>query len=75
MLHKQEIMKLQSKVNEKGFTLVPLKLYFTKRGIAKVELGLAKGKFQYDKREDIKRRTEEREMAREFRGKGLQRFL
>lgn len=75
LLHKIEIIKLRSKLNEKGFTLVPLQLYFNKRGLAKVELGVGKGKLLYDKREDIKKRTEERELSREFRNKGLQRFM
>lgn len=63
LLHRREIMRLASKVKERGYTLVPLRLYF-KRGFAKVELGLAKGKKTYDKRrklreEDERRRTEE----------------
>jgi len=69
LLHKQEIARLSSKVKERGYTLVPLKIYF-KRGHAKVELALAKGRAKYDKREKIKRREQEREMKRalkEFR--------
>jgi SsrA-binding protein len=63
LLHKQELRRLRSKLEERGFTLVPLKVYF-KRGHAKVELGLAKGRHAYDKRRklkegDEKRRTEE----------------
>jgi SsrA-binding protein len=56
-------------VREKGYTLVPLRLYF-KKGRVKVELGLAKGKKSYDKRDDIAARDVEREMARARRGKG-----
>lgn len=63
LLHRDEIYELAGKVREKGFTLVPLKLYL-KNGIAKVELGLAKGKKLYDKREAIARRDVEREMER-----------
>ncbi len=74
LLHKREIAKLFIKVNQKGFTLLPLKLYFNKRGRAKIELALGKGKFLYDKREDIKRRTQEREIMRQFRDKGIRRF-
>ncbi len=63
LLHKQELRRLSQKLQQRGYTLVPLKLYF-KRGYAKVELGLAKGRATYDKRrklrdEDEKRRTEE----------------
>ncbi len=64
LLHKREIVRLFGKVQAKGFTLVPLSIYFT-RGKAKVNLALASGKKQYDKREDIKRRDLEREMKRE----------
>jgi len=63
LLHKQEIKRLYSKVNEKGRTLVPLKLYF-KGGKVKLSIGLAKGKRQYDKREAIKHRDEKRDLDR-----------
>ena len=63
LLHREEISDLARKVMEKGFTLVPLKLYL-KNGIAKVELGLARGKKLYDKREAIARRDTEREVER-----------
>jgi len=62
LLHRREINKLIGRVGEKGLTLVPLKLYF-KRGKAKVELALAKGKKFYDKREALKARAHEREIA------------
>lgn len=75
LLHKEEIVKLANQVNQKGFTIVPLQLYFNKRNIAKMEIAVARGKFLYDKREDIKKRTQERELQRDFRHKGLQRFL
>ena len=61
LLHKQEIRRLVGKTQEKGLTLIPTRLYFT-HGKAKVELGLAKGKKQYDKREDMKRRTAQRDI-------------
>lgn len=64
LLHKREIKRLYGKVNEKGHTLVPLKLYF-KNGKVKMSLALAKGKRQYDKREAIKRRDEQRLLERE----------
>lgn len=64
LLHKREIKKLFSKVNEKGHTLIPLKLYF-KAGKVKISLALARGKRKYDKREAIKRRDEQRDLDRE----------
>jgi len=63
LLHKQEISKLIGKTKEKGYTLVPTKIYF-KNGRAKVEIALAKGKKLFDKREAIKKKTVEREMER-----------
>ncbi len=68
LMRKKEIWRLSGKVREKGLTLVPLKIYF-KRGWAKVELGLAKGKHLYDKRETAAKKSAEREMQRAFRGK------
>ncbi len=68
LLHKREIKRLMGKVQEKGLTLIPLRVYF-KRGKAKVELALAKGKKIYDRREAIKRRDQERELAAGLRGK------
>ena len=64
LLHKQEIRRLIAKVREKGLTLVPLRVYFNARGIAKVELALARGKREYDKRTRIAERDAEREMQR-----------
>lgn len=64
LLHKQEIRRLIGKVKEKGFTLVPLKLYFNNKGIAKVQLALAKGKRTYDKRRDIAKRDADRDLRR-----------
>lgn len=66
LLHKRELFKLQAKVQEKGLTIVPSKLYFL-RGKAKLEIALAKGKKTYDKREDLKRRDQNREMERAIR--------
>ena len=66
LLNKSELRKLIGKTTEKGLTLIPLKVYF-KKGIAKVEIALAKGKKEYDRREDIKKRDVEREMRRDFR--------
>jgi SsrA-binding protein len=64
LLHKSEIHKLLGKTQQKGLTLVPLRIYFSKRGYAKVELGLAKGKKLYDRRETIKSREAGREVQR-----------
>ncbi len=63
LLHKREVQKLIGKTKEKGYTLIPTKIYF-KNGKAKVELGLAKGKRMYDKRETLKKKAVEREMAK-----------
>jgi len=61
LLHKKEIMRLQGKIAQKGYTLIPLKIYF-KNGCAKVEVGLAKGKREFEKRESIKEREAHREI-------------
>ncbi|HEX4013381.1 MAG TPA: SsrA-binding protein SmpB [Candidatus Cybelea sp.] len=66
LLHKEEIARLQSRVGEKGLTVVPLRLYFT-RGIAKVMLGVARGKKLWDKRADAAKRDVEREIAAHVR--------
>ena len=66
LLHKKEILKLKNKIDLNGFTIVPLKIYFVKRH-AKVLIGLARGKKNYDKREDIKKRDVEREIRKEFK--------
>lgn len=64
LVHKGEILRLDQRMREKGITLVPLKAYFT-RGWAKLEIGLATGKKQYDKREAIKQRDIERDLRRQ----------
>jgi SsrA-binding protein len=68
LLHKEEIRKLIWKTTQKGFTLIPLKIYFV-RGRAKVLIGLAKGKKSYDKRETIKAKESKREMERVVKGR------
>ena len=68
LLHKREIRKLISATTQQGLTLIPLELYF-KDGLAKIAIALATAKKLHDKREDLKRRASEREMAREFRGR------
>jgi len=64
LLHKNQIRKLIGQVTQKGFTLIPLKVYFNDRGFAKIELALCKGKKLYDKREDIKRREADLQIRR-----------
>ncbi len=68
LLHKEEIKRLKRKVEEKGYTLIPLSFYF-KNGRVKVELGVCKGKKAYDKRADIRERDVNRDLSREFRQK------
>jgi SsrA-binding protein len=63
LLHRREMKRLMGKLTERGYTLIPLKLYF-KNEHAKIELGLAKGKKKFDKRETIRRREEQRELER-----------
>ena len=64
LLKKKEIRKIEAKLKEKGYTLVPLRVYFNEKKLAKMEIGLGKGKKMYDKRETIKQRDTEREMKR-----------
>ena len=68
LLHKEEILKLNDKISIKGFTIVPLRLYF-KNGKAKLEIGVAKGKHTYDKKESIKERDIKRDTDKALKGK------
>ena len=70
LLHRYEIQKLEGKIAQKGYTLVPLKVYF-KGSLVKVEVGLARGKKLYDKRQDIAKKDQKREAQREFKIKNL----
>ena len=70
LLHRHEINRIGSKIAEKGYTLVPLRVYF-KGSLAKVEIGLAKGKKLYDKRQDIAKKDMRRETERDFKVKNL----
>ena len=63
LLHKKEILKLNDKVNQEGYTLIPLKIYF-KNGLVKVSIGICKGKHNYDKKETIKEKDIARELAK-----------
>jgi SsrA-binding protein len=64
LLQKREIKKIETKLKEKGFTLIPLRIFFNEKGLAKMEIGLAKGKKIHDKRESIRQKDVEREMKR-----------
>lgn len=66
LLNRQEISKLQKKIKDQGLTIIPIRLFTSDSGYAKLEIALAKGKKQFDKREDIKKRDVEREMKRKF---------
>lgn len=70
LLHKSEIRRLEGKISEQGYTIVPLQVYF-KNGRAKIEIGLAKGKKLYDKRQDIAKKDQRREHERDFKIKNL----
>ena len=70
LLHKYEINKMAGKIAEKGYTLVPLQVYF-RGSLVKVELGLAKGKKLYDKRQDIAKKDQKREAEKEFKVRNL----
>lgn len=70
LLHKYEINKMNGKIKEKGYTLVPLQVYF-REGRAKVEIGLARGKKLYDKRADIAKKDQKREAEKEFKVRNL----
>jgi SsrA-binding protein len=70
LVHKREVAKLSIAMQREGMTLIPLKLYFTPKGIAKLELGIAKGKKLHDKRETEKKRDWQRDKARLMRDKG-----
>jgi len=71
LMHKREIMRLLGQTREKGFSMIPLKLYF-KRGWVKIELALARGKKKYDKREDMATRDAKREIERAMKSKNQQ---
>lgn len=64
LLEKREIRKIETKLKEKGYTLVPLRIYFNTKGLAKMEIGLARGKKLHDKRETIRKKDVDREMKR-----------
>jgi len=67
LLHKTELRKVRVKLEQRGFTFVPLRIYFNDRGLAKIELALARGKRQYDKRKTIAERTQKRDVDRDMK--------
>lgn len=67
LLNKKELRKLESRIKEKGYSIIPLKIFFNENGFAKLEIGLGKGKKLHDKRESIKQRDVEREIKRYVR--------
>ncbi len=69
LLNKTEIRKIERKISEKGFTLVPYKIYLSERGMIKLEIVVASGKKSYDKRESIREKDERRDLEREFKHK------
>lgn len=66
LLHKKELKKLETRIKEKGFTIVPLSVFINEKGLVKLEIGLGKGKKVHDKRETIKTRDAEREIKRKY---------
>ena len=66
LLTKKELRKLETKIKEKGYSIIPLRIFINEKGLAKMEIGLAKGKKNYDKRDTIKNRELERELKRKY---------
>ena len=67
LLNKSELLKINSKLKEKGVTIIPIQLFFNERGYAKLEIALARGKKTFDKREDLKKKDQQREIAKVIR--------
>ncbi|MGD9110224.1 MAG: SsrA-binding protein, partial [Phycisphaerales bacterium] len=67
LLHKQEIRKITTKLEQRGFTLVPLKIYFNSRGFAKIQLALAHGKKQFDKRKSLAEKQQKKDVDRQMK--------
>ena len=67
LLHRMQITKIKTKLEQRGFTLVPLRIYFNERGLAKVELALARGKRQYDKRQKLQQEQQKRDVERSMK--------
>ena len=73
LLHRTEIHRIRTKLEQRGFTLVPLQIYFNEKGLAKIELALARGKRQYDKRKAITDRQQKQDVARDMKKYRLRR--
>ncbi len=67
LLHRSQIRKIEGKLQQRGFSLVPLRIYFNERGLAKVELALARGKRQYDKRSKLQQKQQQRDTERDLK--------
>ena len=66
LLQKKELRKLENKIKEKGYSIIPLKIFISEKGFAKMEIGLGKGKKNYDKRDSIKTRESDRDIKRKY---------
>ncbi len=66
LLNKKELKKLETKIQEKGYSIIPIRIFFSEKGLAKLEIGLGKGKKHYDKRNTIKERESDREIKRKY---------
>ncbi|HRD58495.1 MAG TPA: SsrA-binding protein SmpB [Ferruginibacter sp.] len=66
LLNRKELKKLEAKIKEKGYSIIPLKIFINEKGLAKLEIGLGKGKKNYDKRETIKQRENDRDIKRKY---------
>ena len=69
LLHRAQIKKIRTKLEQRGFTLIPLSVYFNARGLAKVELGLARGKRQFDKRQKLTEQQQKRDLDRSYKNR------
>ncbi len=66
LLNKKELKKLESKIQEKGYSIIPIRIFFSEKGLAKIEIGVGKGKKHFDKRNTIKERESDREIKRKY---------
>ncbi len=66
LMNKKELKKLESKIQEKGYSIIPIRIFFSEKGLAKIEIGLGKGKKHFDKRNTIKERESDREIKRKY---------
>jgi SsrA-binding protein len=66
LMNKKELKKLETKIQEKGYSIIPIRIFFSEKGLAKIEIGLGKGKKHFDKRNTIKERESDREIKRKY---------